>query len=154
MKFAGDDFTSKATALVERASESTLDSAIDADIAAGTVKDKGSVTRDLLRLTRGLAFICTFIEQLIKADPSEESMVDPIWAAYEKELAPYHPWVLQQTVKAGVYMVPYRSATLEAWGLSEEKGQEVGPRVVANIKKSVDALRALFTGARALGTEW
>ena len=51
-------------------------------------------------------------------------------------------------------MVPYRSATLEAWGLSEEKGQEVGPRVVANIKKSVDALRALFTGARALGTEW
>ena len=113
-QFAGDDFVQKVEGLLERSPEgSTIGQQIDKDVADGKAKEKGSVTRDVLRITRGLDFIRAFVEALLAADPAEESLVDPAWKAYEAELMPYHAWVVQTAVRAGIYTVPYRSTFLQ-----------------------------------------
>lgn len=63
-----------------------------------------SGTRTLLRLTWFLDFFSTIIQNSF--DMPDKSFCDCIRAAYEKALAPHHPWIVRKASAIGISLAP------------------------------------------------
>jgi len=87
-----------------------------------TIK-KESRTRSLNRMTHVLQLTCGIYEGV--AAGSDDSLSDIVSKAYTKTLCRIHAWVVQQMVRAGIYVVPSREDFLKTcnWDLKnpEEK---------------------------------
>merc|ERR1719233_2028886 len=82
-------------------------------------------TRTLNRMTHVLQLPCGIYEGL--AAGSDEALSDIVSTSYTKTICRIHKWVVQQMVRAGIYVVPSREDFLKTmnWDLNnpEQKKQ-------------------------------
>lgn len=71
-----------------------------------------SASRSVLRLMWFLDFVTTLLRGLLE-DGEGKSLSQLARGAYDSALAPHHPWLLRQTVSAGLLMLPSKDAFLE-----------------------------------------
>jgi hypothetical protein len=87
---------------------------VEADKARGTVKARGSHARNLDRLKNMVAFVSLLMQLLLER--RNRSLKDAATEAYEKVLAPTHPWLIQKTVYAAMYLMPTKEHLLQQLG--------------------------------------
>lgn len=58
----------------------------------------------LLWLKRGLQLICTFFENIYNDAGAKEALKQHLQDAYERTLKPYHGFIVQSTIKVGVWL--------------------------------------------------
>ncbi|KAJ1414412.1 Glycolipid transfer protein domain [Sesbania bispinosa] len=125
-KFAEMDYVAKVDDLAEASkSIKTLQSLIDRDVQANSVRTAGSRTRNLLRVKRGLDMVRVLFEQIVVTEGN--SLRDPASKAYEQVFAPYHGWAIRKAVSAGMYVLPSKEQLLKKLN---EDGEARAERVV------------------------
>lgn len=110
-KFAEMDYVAKVEDLVEASkSLKTLNSVLDLDVRADTVRKGGSHTRNLLRVKRGLDMVRVLFQQILLTEGN--SLKNPASKAYEQVFAPHHGWAIRKAVAAGMYVLPTKEQLL------------------------------------------
>mmetsp|Transcript_16559 Transcript_16559/g.35834 ORF Transcript_16559/g.35834 Transcript_16559/m.35834 type:complete len:229 (+) Transcript_16559:101-787(+) len=120
----------------------TLKDIVDADKAAGTVTTKNSCARNLHRLTSVIAFTKLLLEKLTEA-PSV-TVKDAGSFAYEKALAPIHPYVVRTAVWAGMYLLPTREAFMQSIGETNETAKPHVMEFISCAASVIEAVEALY----------
>ncbi|XP_054825386.1 ACD11 homolog protein-like [Prosopis cineraria] len=110
-KFAELEYISKLHALKDASKTyETLRDIIDLDVANGTVKTQGSLSRCLRRVRQGLDLVKAIFKQFLLTDDS--SLKEAASTAYAQVCAPYHSWTIRAAVAAGMYALPTRDQLL------------------------------------------
>jgi len=114
-KWATADVVSKAR-LVESTGESSFAKILEMDKKNGQLfpndtNKKESRTRSLNRMTHVLQLACGIYEGLTAG--SNDALSDITSKSYTKTLCRIHKWVIQQMVRAGIYVVPSREDFLK-----------------------------------------
>jgi len=114
-KWATADVVSKAR-LVESTGESSFAKILEMDKKNGQLfpndtNKKESRTRSLNRMTHVLQLTCGIYEGL--AAESNDALSDITSRSYNKTICRIHKWVIQQMVRAGIYVVPSREDFLK-----------------------------------------
>ncbi|KAK4252824.1 hypothetical protein QN277_010971 [Acacia crassicarpa] len=151
-KFAEIDYVAKVDDLVE-ASKSihTLQSMIDRDVQANTVRKVGSHTRNLLRVKRGLDLVRVLFEQIMVTDG--DSIKDPLSKAYEEVFAPHHGWAIRMAVAAGMYTLPTKQQLLITLNEDESSASVQMQNYVTASAPLIQYIEKLFL-SRELGIDW
>eukprot|EP00116_Pleurobrachia_bachei_P002491 sb/3462753/ len=116
-KFVSKDVTQKISILETRAASQpdgylTVRAMIKHERESGCVaKERDNGCRTLLRLHRALEFVAEFMNAIYEA--SEESLVNPVWDAYNGTLAAHHTWLIRKTVGGAMYTLPTRTTLLD-----------------------------------------
>ncbi|GAQ85540.1 Sphingosine Transfer Protein ACD11 homolog [Klebsormidium nitens] len=174
-KFARDDFVTKVEDLKECAKDlPTLEDILDADIKAGTVREPGSHTRNLLRVTRGINMIRLLFEHLLSSDgvslkeaaskasferdfssPQNYgvSLKEAASKAYEQALAPHHSWAIRQAVRASLYTLPSREKFLARVGEDEFSWRPYAQEFVNDSDPVIKYVISLYVD-KGIGTDW
>ncbi|GAB4826068.1 Accelerated cell death 11 [Ancistrocladus abbreviatus] len=151
-KFAEMDYVSKVDDLVEASdSISTLQSLLDQDIQANTVRKAGSHTRNLLRVKRGLDMVKVLFEQIIACEGN--SLKDPASKAYAQVFAPYHGWAIRKAVAAGMYALPSKAQLLRKLNEDENSAQMLMQSYVASSAPVIHYIDGLYL-SREIGIDW
>ncbi|KAI4313943.1 hypothetical protein L6164_026884 [Bauhinia variegata] len=131
-KFAELEYITKLHGLAE-ASETygTLQNVLDRDVADGTVKTQGSLSRNLRRVRQGLDLVRAIFENFCST--KDESLKDAASTAYAEVCAPYHTWPIRTAVYAGMYTLPTRDQLLL-------KLNETNNSAEKKMKRYIDAL--------------
>ncbi|XP_054776723.1 accelerated cell death 11 [Prosopis cineraria] len=151
-KFAEMDYVAKVDDLVE-ASKSirTLQSMIDRDVQANTVRRAGSHTRNLLRVKRGLDMVRLLFEQIMVSDGN--SLKDPASKAYAEVFAPHHGWAIRKAVAAGMYALPTKQQLLRKLNEDESSARIQMQNYVTASAPLIQYIDKLFL-SRELGIDW
>ncbi|KAI9122681.1 hypothetical protein K1719_006521 [Acacia pycnantha] len=151
-KFAEIDYVAKVDDLVEASkSIQTLQSMIDRDIQANTVRKAGSHTRNLLRVKRGLDMVRVLFEQIIVTDGN--SLKDPASKAYTEVFAPHHGWAIRMAVAAGMYALPTKQQLLRKLNEDESSARVQMQNYVTASAPLIQYVEKLFL-SRELGIDW
>ncbi|CAK8531163.1 unnamed protein product [Lathyrus sativus] len=151
-KFAEKDYVAKVNDLAEASkSIQTLNSLIDRDIQAKSVKNAGSCTRNLLRVKRGLDMVRVLFQQMIVTEGN--SLKDPASKAYEQALAPYHGWAIRKAVSAGMYVLPTREQLLKKLN-EDDASAKVQMQIYASASEAIIKYIDKLFVSRNLGTDW
>jgi len=128
-KWATADVVSKAR-LVEATGEPSFAKVLEMDkkneqIFPNDTNKKESRTRALNRMTHVLQLTCGIYEGL--AAGSDDTLSDIVSTSYTNTICRIHKWVVQQMVRAGIYVAPSREDFLKTlnWDLNnpEQKKQ-------------------------------
>ncbi|XP_022726121.1 ACD11 homolog protein-like [Durio zibethinus] len=110
-KFAEMEYVAKVRDLVEASKRfATLENVLDLDVANGTVKKRGSQSRNLRRVRQGLDLIRALFEEFLSSE--DYSLRDAASTAYAQVCAPYHTWAVRTAVSAGMHTLPTREQLL------------------------------------------
>ncbi|KAI4306341.1 hypothetical protein L6164_029628 [Bauhinia variegata] len=151
-KFAEKDYVAKVHDLAEASkSIQTLESLIDLDVQANTVRKAGSHTRNLLRVKRGLDMVRVLFEQIIVTDGN--SLKDPASKAYAQVFAPYHGWAVRKAVSAGMYALPTKQQLLRKLNEDESSAKVQMQHYVTASAPLILYVDKLFS-SRELGIDW
>ncbi|KAJ7969082.1 accelerated cell death 11-like [Quillaja saponaria] len=151
-KFAEIDYVAKVDDLAE-ASKSivTLQSLIDRDIEAKTVRKAGSHTRNLLRVKRGIDMVRILFEQILVTEGN--SLKDPASKAYAQVFAPHHGWAIRKVVAAGMYALPTKAQLLKKLNEDESSARVQMQNYIVASAAVIIYIDKLFH-ARELGIDW
>ncbi|KAK7331257.1 hypothetical protein VNO77_25477 [Canavalia gladiata] len=151
-KFAEMDYVAKVDDLAEASkSIQTLQSLIDLDVQANTVRKAGSHTRNLLRVKRGIDMVRVLFEQIIVMEGN--SLKDPASKAYEQVFAPHHGWAIRKAVSAGMYVLPTREQLLKKLNEDEASAKVQMQIYVTASAPLIQYVEKLFV-SRNLGIDW
>ncbi|XP_061373670.1 accelerated cell death 11-like [Gastrolobium bilobum] len=151
-KFAEKDYVAKVQDLAEASkSIQTLQSMIDRDVQANSVRNPGSHTRNLLRVKRGLDMVRVLFEQIIVTEGN--SLRDPASKAYEQVFAPYHGWAIRKAVSAGMYVLPTKEQLLKKLNEDEASAKVQMQYYVSASASLIQYIDKLFV-SRDLGIDW
>ncbi|XP_068663914.1 ACD11 homolog protein [Aristolochia californica] len=110
-KFAELEYVYKVQELSEASkSYDTLTSVLDYDVRHNTVKQPGSLSRNLRRVRQGLDLIRALFEQFLSSGAL--SLREAATTAYAEVCAPFHTWAIRTAVGAGMYALPTREQLL------------------------------------------
>eukprot|EP00898_Chlorokybus_atmophyticus_P002546 jgi/Chlat1/3292/Chrsp22S03542 len=153
-KFAESDFVFKTNDLRSVADKPyhTLGPMVDDDVKKGSVKKKDSHARNLLRIRRGLHFVQLLLSQLLASTP-QSSLKEMAGHAYEKSLAPYHPWSIRQGVKVGLYAAPTRASFMHSAKEDETSFREPVRLFLEQVQPLISHIDQLFV-SRGFDLEW
>ncbi|XP_004486446.1 accelerated cell death 11 [Cicer arietinum] len=151
-KFAEKDYVAKVNDLAEASkSIQTLNSLIDHDVQANSVRNAGSHTRNLLRVRRGLDMVRVLFQQMIVTEGN--SLRDPASKAYEQTLAPYHGWAIRKAVSAGMYVIPTQEQLMNKLN-DDVASAKVQMQIYVSASEAViQYIDKLFV-SRNLGIDW
>ncbi|XP_027338732.1 accelerated cell death 11 [Abrus precatorius] len=151
-KFAEMDYVAKVHDLADASkSIKTLQSMIDLDVQADSVRKGGSHTRNLLRVKRGLDMVRVLFEQILIKEGN--SLRDPASKAYEQVFAPYHGWAIRKAVSAGMYVLPTKEQLLNKLN-EDEASAKVQMQIYVTASQSlIQYIDKLFV-SRDLGIDW
>ncbi|RDX63323.1 Accelerated cell death 11 [Mucuna pruriens] len=151
-KFAEMDYVAKVDDLSEASkSIKTLQSLIDLDVRAKTVRKGGSHTRNLLRVKRGLDMVRVLFEQILVTQGN--SLRDPASKAYEQVFAPHHGWAIRKAVSAGMYVLPTKEQLLKKLNEDEASAKVRMQSYVTASAPLIQYIDKLFV-SRDLGIDW
>lgn len=151
-KFAEMDYVAKVRDLAEASkSVTTLQALLDEDIQANTVKKRGSHTRNLLRVKRGLDMIKVLFEQIIATEGN--SLKDAASSAYDQVFAPYHGWAIRKAVGAGMYALPTRPQLLSQLNEDDNSARIQMQNYVNSSDVVIGYIDKLFL-SKELGLDW
>ncbi|KAI4297045.1 hypothetical protein L6164_036954 [Bauhinia variegata] len=151
-KFAEMDYVAKVHDLAEASkSIQTLQSMIDQDVQANTVRKAGSHTRNLLRVKRGIDMVRVLFEQIIVTEGN--SLRGPASKAYAQVFAPYHGWAIRKAVSAGMYALPTKEQLLRKLNEDESSAKLQMQHYVMSSAPLILYIDKLFN-SRGLGIDW
>ncbi|KAK7303545.1 hypothetical protein RJT34_14452 [Clitoria ternatea] len=151
-KFAEMDYVAKVHDLAEASNSiQTLQSMIDLDVQAVSVRNGGSHTRNLLRVKRGLDMVRVLFEQILVSEG--DSLRDPASKAYEQVLAPYHGWAIRKAVSVGMYVLPTKEQFLKKLNEDEASAKVHMQTYVTASTPLIQYIDKLFL-SRDLGIDW
>ncbi|TKY72359.1 Accelerated cell death 11 [Spatholobus suberectus] len=151
-KFAEMDYVAKVHDLAEASkSIETLQSLIDLDVQANSVRKAGSHARNLLRVRRGLDMVRVLFEQILATEGN--SLRDPASNAYEQVFAPYHGWAIRKAVSAGMYLLPTKEQLLRKLNEDEASAKVQMQSYVTASALLIQYIDKLFV-SRDLGIDW
>ncbi|GAB2280810.1 Accelerated cell death 11 [Dionaea muscipula] len=151
-KFAEMDYIAKVVDL-EEASKTylTLESMLEHDIQANTVRNRGSHSRNLLRVKRGIDMVKIMFEEIIATEGN--SLKDSASKAYTQVFAPHHGWAIRKAVAAGMYALPTRAQLLMKLNEDEGSAQKQMSDYVSASALVIQYIDRLFL-SRELGIDW
>jgi Glycolipid transfer protein (GLTP) len=79
-------------------------------VTASVTSKYTSASRSILRLLWFMDFLEVLIGHLLNPTPAYPQLKHMATDAYEKALAPHHPWVVRQTIAAAMYFCPSEEA--------------------------------------------
>ncbi|XP_041455538.1 glycolipid transfer protein-like [Lytechinus variegatus] len=130
----------------------TLTAIVDHEIEQNTTNDNNSATDALIWLTRGLNFICIFIQNLLDKKNDGDDIKPCISGAYDITLRKHHNWFIQKAVQVAFRAAPYYSDLMRILQ-GEEKDKDVFLSQVKGyhtlLKDHVNAIQEIYT-ARGL----
>ncbi|KAG4948965.1 hypothetical protein AAZX31_15G122900 [Glycine max] len=151
-KFAEMDYVAKVHDLAEASkSIQNLQSLIELDVQANTVRKGGSHTRNLLRVKRGLDMVRVLFEQILVTEGN--SLRDPASKAYEQVFAPHHGWAIRKAVSAGMYALPTKEQLLKKLNEDEASAKDHMQSYVTASAPLIQYIDKLFV-SRDLGIDW
>jgi len=151
-KFAEMDYVAKVQSLTEASNSSaTLQELVEFDIISDSVRTRGSHSRNLLRVKRGLDMVKVLFEQLLVTEGN--SLRDPASVAYEQVFAPHHGWAIRKAVGAGMYSLPTKSQFLKMLNEDEASARVHMQNYVDTSAHVIQYVDNLFH-SRNLGTDW
>ncbi|KAG5252883.1 ceramide-1-phosphate transfer protein [Salix suchowensis] len=112
---------------------------------------RGSHTRNLLRVRRGLDMVKILFEQILVT--KEGSLKGPASKAYELALAPHHGWTIRKAVAAGMYALPIREQLFNTLNEDESSARLQMQSYVAASATVIMYVDKLFL-TRGLGIDW
>ncbi|CAI5470911.1 unnamed protein product [Closterium sp. Yama58-4] len=150
--FAGKEFSEKVADLhVAGRQFDTLAEMMAEDLRRGVARVKGSHTRNLLRVVRGLD-LNRRIFALLLQDCSQPLRVYA-GRAYNEVFGAVHPWPVRSLVAAGLFTLPSTPAFLLLLGESEDAWQRNAKQFVAALSPVIQAVDHLFL-LQGLGLDW
>ncbi|GJP36928.1 hypothetical protein CLOM_g21389 [Closterium sp. NIES-68] len=150
--FAGKEFFDKVADLHVAGREfGTLAEMMAEDQRRGVARVKGSHTRNLLRVVRGLD-LNRRIFALLLQDSSQPLRVYA-GQAYSEVFSAVHPWPVRSLVAAGLFTLPSTPAFLLLLGESDTAWQQRAQRFVAALSPVIQAVDHLFL-SQGLGLDW
>ncbi|KAH1208885.1 Accelerated cell death 11 [Glycine max] len=165
-KFAEMDYVAKVHDLAEASkSIQNLQSLIELDVQANTVRKGGSHTRNLLRVKRGLDMVRVLFEQILVTEyvhhlliyillcAKGNSLRDPASKAYEQVFAPHHGWAIRKAVSAGMYALPTKEQLLKKLNEDEASAKDHMQSYVTASAPLIQYIDKLFV-SRDLGIDW
>lgn len=151
-KFAEIDYVAKVQSLTEASNSSaTLQALVEFDIISDSVRTRGSHSRNLLRVKRGLDMVKLLFEQLLATEG--DSLRDPASLAYQQVFAPHHGWAIRKAVGAGMYSLPTKSQFLMKLNEDEASARVHMQNYVDTSAPVIQYVDNLFH-SRNLGTDW
>ncbi|KAH7300640.1 hypothetical protein KP509_24G072600 [Ceratopteris richardii] len=151
-KFAEMDYVAKVDDLTRVAKDmSTLESLIEYDLERDTVKVRGSHTRNLLRVKRGLDMVRVLFQGIL--DTKDESLRESASQAYAQVFAPYHSFPIRAAVAAGLYALPTRTQLMNKLNENESSARELMQEYITAVGPVLNYVEYLFT-SRGLGIDW
>ncbi|KAF7842476.1 accelerated cell death 11 [Senna tora] len=151
-KFAEMDYVAKVNDLAGASkSIQTLQSLIEKDIQANTVRKAGSHTRNLLRVKRGLDMVRVLFEQILVTEGN--SLKDPASKAYAQVFAPHHGWAIRKAVAAGMYALPTKQQLLSKLNEDDSSARIEMQNYVTASAPLIQYIDKLFL-SRELGIDW
>ncbi|GAB2214039.1 hypothetical protein Droror1_Dr00018371 [Drosera rotundifolia] len=151
-KFAEMDYVAKVSDLAEAAKRySTLESLIEEDVKEDTVRNRGSHSRNLLRVKRGIDMVRVMFEEIIATEGN--SLKDSASKAYTQVFAPYHGWAIRKAVAAGMYALPTRVQLLTKLNEDESSARTQMENYVSASEPVIQYINGLFI-SRDLGIDW
>lgn len=150
--FAGKEYAEKVSDLVLAGREfGSLAGMMHADERSGTVRVKGSHTRNLLRVLRGLDLNRRLFRSLLK-DSSQPLRVYAL-DAYTSVFSAHHPWPVRSLVAAGTYTLPHTHAFMGALGEDVDSWREAASAFTSSVSEVIVAVEHLFTD-NGYGLDW
>ncbi|KAG9457364.1 hypothetical protein H6P81_001872 [Aristolochia fimbriata] len=129
-KFAELEYVHKVRELSEASKKyDTLRGVIDYDVGHNTVKQPGSLSRNLRRVRQGLDLIRALFEQFLSSNAL--SLREAATTAYAEVCAPYHTWAIRTAVGAGMYALPTREQLLVKLNENHDTVQKQMERYIA-----------------------
>ncbi|KAG5005808.1 hypothetical protein AAZX31_09G022000 [Glycine max] len=151
-KFAEMDYVAKVNDLVEASKcVQNLQSLIELDVQANTVRKGGSHTRNLLRVKRGLDMVRVLFEQILVTEGN--SLRNPASKAYEQVFAPHHGWAIRKAVSVGMYVLPTKEQLLKKLNEDEASAKGHMQSYVTASAPLIQYIDKLFV-SRDLGIDW
>eukprot|EP00250_Pteridium_aquilinum_P012025 c20462_g1_i1 orf=303-926(-) len=151
-KFAERDYVSKVNDLTKVSDDiPTLWSLVELDLKGDTVKVRGSPSRNLLRVKRGLDMVRVLFQGIL--DSKDDSLRDSASQAYTQVFAPYHSFPIRAAVAAGLYALPTRSDLLNKLNEDESSAQDLMQEYIAAVDPVIKYVDGLFL-SRGLGIDW
>ena len=104
----------------------TIQSSINYEKSLNIFMMNQNATLSILRLIRGLDFLRKFLENLHKNKDNNKKTPELAGLAYEQTLSFRHKWAVRKIVKAGLYMLPYKSDLIRIMssGIDDKKELE------------------------------
>ncbi|MCO5609289.1 hypothetical protein L7F22_063515 [Adiantum nelumboides] len=129
----------------------TLQSLIEFDLERDSVKVRGSHSRNLLRVKRGLDMVRVLFQGILNAN--DESLRDCASQAYTQVFAPHHSFPIRAAVNAGLYALPTRSQLMNKLNEDEISARELMQAYVSAVDPVINYVEGLFL-SRGLGIDW
>jgi len=120
----------------------TLQQMVEREMAQNTERTPASGSRTLLRLMWG----CQFIRVLIKELDADDTITtkEALRRAYDKVLAPHHPWLIRKTVGAALHLAPDRNKFLAKLGVDMDRKDEYLKRIESSLGTTCDRMYAYY----------
>lgn len=151
-KFAERDYVSKVQDLTVVSTDiRSLQSIVETDMKNDCVKDKGSHSRNLLRVKRGLDMI-RFLFQGILGE-KKKSLRDPASKAYGQVFGPHHSFPIRAAVQAGLYTLPTTTQLLKMLHEDEDSAQKLMQEYTVAADPVIKYVDDLFL-SQGLGIDW
>lgn len=109
----------------------------------GTAYKTTGGSRTILRLHRALIFIYKFLTGLYSADQKAKSS-QLCWDAYDSTLAKHHTWIVKNTVKIGVKVLPRRETLLDYMDSDKEELNKYFPLFINKCEKVYDITQKIY----------
>lgn len=151
-KFAERDYVSKVHDLTKVSNDiPTLQSLIELDLKDDSVKVRGSHSRNLLRVKRGLDMVRVLFQGILVS--KDDSLRDSASQAYTQVFAPYHSFLIRAAVAAGLYALPTRSQLLKKLNEDENTARDLMQEYISAVDPVIEYVDGLFL-SRGLGIDW
>ncbi|KAK9276658.1 hypothetical protein L1049_006194 [Liquidambar formosana] len=151
-KFAQSEYVSKLRNLVEASkTHDTLQSILDLDVANGTVRKPGSLSRNLRRVRQGLDLIRALFEQFLSSD--HYSLKEAASTAYAQVCAPFHTWAVRTAVSAGMYALPSRERLLLNLNETDQSAEKEMRRYIKASLPVIEYIDKLYI-TRNISLDW
>lgn len=115
---------------------------VEREMAEKTARTPASGSRTLLRLMWGCQFIRVLLAELDAND--KLTTKEALRIAYDKVLAPHHPWLIRKTVGAALHLAPDRNKFLAKLGVDMERKDEYLKRIEASLGTTCDRMYACY----------
>jgi len=96
----------------------------------------------LLWLYRAMAFMVSILTNIAEADPTEQSLKDPVIQAYLDTVEPYHGWFLQNISEIAMNFIPTRQHFLHTLLNGTENEEH---NVLCEMRTFVDELQPILS---------
>ncbi|CAK8531417.1 unnamed protein product [Lathyrus sativus] len=151
-KFIEMDYLIKVNDIAEASkSFKTLQSMVDHDVQANSVRIQGSHSRNLLKVKRGLEFLKVLFEQVLLTEGN--SMRDAVSKAYTQIFNSYHGWALRKAVSVRLNYIPTKQQLYRKLGEDESAAKILMETYISASPPLLQYIEKIFL-ERELGIDW